>query len=74
MLIEIFTNKGLHLCQSWRWEVKQLEVGRCRRKVENICLVATDVNLNPITRKARRKEMHEEMLFPSVWLINRLKG
>lgn len=49
VLIEIFTNKGLHLCQSWRWEVKQLEVGRYRRKVENICLVATDVNLNPIT-------------------------
>lgn len=52
MLIGIFTNKGLHLCQGLRWEVKQLGVGRCRRKVENIGLVATDVNLNPITRKA----------------------
>lgn len=49
VLIGIFTNKGLHLCQHWRWEVKQLGVGRCRRKVENIGLVATDVNLNPIT-------------------------
>lgn len=48
--------KPLHLCPSWKWELKQLGVGVEQgeeERLKTLVLVAPDVNLNPIISKAR---------------------